>query len=157
MDKQIFIASDHAGYSAKSSLIDYLKGQDFEVVDLGADSEDRVDYPYYSKLMAQRIQSKGDALGVLICGSGIGICMAANRYAGVRAALSKTPVEARLARQHNNANVLCLDGRLSSHEDRVEVFKSWYEASFEGGRHLDRINMFTNLGEKIDLGESHDN
>ena len=156
MDKKIFIASDHAGYQAKSQLIDYLKGTDFQVVDLGADTDERTDYPLYSKLMAEQIQLDEDVLGILICGSGIGICMAANRYAGVRAALSKTPVEARLARQHNNANVLCLDGRLSSHEDRVEIFKSWYEASFEGGRHLDRINMFSDLGEKIDSGESRD-
>lgn len=156
MDKKIFIASDHAGYQAKSQLVDYLKGADFQVVDLGADTDERTDYPLYSKLMAEQIQLNEDVLGILICGSGIGICMAANRYAGVRAALSKTPVEARLARQHNNANVLCLDGRLSSHDDRVEIFKSWYEASFEGGRHLDRINMFSDLGEKIDSGESRD-
>ena len=156
MDKKIFIASDHAGFQAKSQLIDYLQSVDFEVIDLGADSDERTDYPLYSKKMAEQIQKDNEALGVLICGSGIGICMAANRYAGVRAALSKTPVEARLARQHNNANVLCLDGRLSSHEDRVEIFKSWYEASFEGGRHLDRINLFSGLGEKIDSGESRD-
>lgn len=154
MNKKIFIASDHAGFNAKSALISFLESQDYQIVDLGTNSEERVDYPKYSELMANAIQPDPEnTQGILICGSGIGICMAANKYAGIRAALCKSSVEARLARQHNNANVLCLDGRLSSDDSREDITKSWLEASFEGGRHLERVNMFTNLGTKINSGE----
>lgn len=154
MNKKLFIASDHAGFQAKSALILYLKSLGYEVTDLGTDSDERVDYPVFSKLMATQIQADPQsAQGILICGSGIGICMAANKFTEVRAALCKSAVESRLARQHNNANVLCLDGRLSSDDLRIEVTKGWLEASFEGGRHLDRVNMFTDLGTKINSGE----
>jgi len=144
---QVFIASDHAAYAEKEELIKKLSSS-FSVTDLGPESADRCNYSDFAITMAKKIQnSNSDTVGILLCGSGIGMSMAANRFKGVRAALCYTPVEAQLSREHNDANVLCVGARTHSQEEIEEIAKTWLKTEFEGGRHSDRIKIFDNLGE----------
>ena len=144
---KVSIASDHAGFKAKRIVLEILKDLRVHVDDFGTHSEDSVDYPEYAVKVAQRID-QGDAdLGILICGSGQGVCMTANKYIGVRAALVHDAKTAALTKQHNNSNILCLPGR--SLEDKPEVLKniliSWLETPFEGGRHERRVQKISSL------------
>lgn len=144
---KIFIASDHAAYKCKQALISELATH-YEVVDLGTNSEESAAYPIYAKKLSAEVMKDAQAKGILLCGSGIGVSMVANRFAGIRAALCRDTNDALLSRQHNDANVLCLGGRSSSMESINEIVKVWLQTKFEGGRHQERINLFNNLGEK---------
>jgi ribose 5-phosphate isomerase B len=144
---KISIGCDHAAFEEKEQLLGWLK-ETHEVSDCGTYSADRCDYPDFAKAVANQVTEESIS-GILICGSGIGISMAANRYAGVRAALCRTPHEAELSRQHNNANVLCLGARISSLEEMKNIVNAWFDAEFEEGRHTDRIVKFNDLGEKL--------
>lgn len=137
-DMKILIASDHAGYDLKEAL----KGSfsDFTWIDLGPDSKDSVDYPDYAHKLANALTEGQADLGVLICGSGIGISMAANRHKGVRAALCTNGLMARLSRQHNNANVLVLGERLTGIDVAKDCLDEFLKTEFEGGRHERRVN-----------------
>lgn len=144
---KIVIASDHAAYESKTKLIEYIKDR-FEVIDVGPYSEDRCNYPDYAiKLVKGVIEN--DTKGLLLCGSGIGVSIVANRYKGIRAALCRTVEEAKLSRQHNDANVLCLGGRINTQEEIKAMVDAWLETDFEEGRHSDRIAIFNELGESI--------
>lgn len=144
---KIFIASDHAAYKCKQALYQELATA-YEVVDLGTTTEESTHYPIYAKKVCAELLKDKNAKGILICGSGIGVSIVANRYKGIRAALCRDTQDAQLSRQHNDANVLCLGGRSSSQSTISEIVKVWLNTSFEGGRHQDRINMFNDLGEK---------
>ena len=144
---KISIGCDHAAFEEKEQLMSWLK-EKFEVSDCGTYSNERCDYPDYAKAVALEVV-KENRPGILICGSGIGISMAANRYAGVRAALCRTPKEAELSVQHNNANVLCLGARISSLDEMKAIVDAWFAAEFEEGRHVGRIAKFNELGEHI--------
>lgn len=144
--QKLVIASDHAAFKEKSELVSWLQGT-YQVIDLGTDSEDRVHYPIYAQKLAQHIQQNPDVLGILLCGSGIGVSMVANRFKGIRAALANEISDARLAREHNNANVLCLSGRKHEISHLKVLIQTWLEASFEGGRHQERLDLFNELGE----------
>ncbi len=136
----IAIASDHAGFALKAELRDWLGGLGHEVVDLGAHGLDSVDYPDYAAALAEAIREGRAAQGVLICGSGIGISIAANRHAGVRAALCHDQTSARLAREHNDANVIALGARLVGTEVAKDCVATFLATAFEGGeRHARRI------------------
>jgi len=150
---KIAIASDHAGYSLKQDLIAYLKELGHEVIDLGTNSEDSVDYPDFAKKMAEEITAKSGDRGILICGTGIGMSIAANKYNGVRAALCLFPEMAELSRKHNNANVLVLAGRLMGTELARWVVKKFLETDFEGGRHARRVKKIEE--NPLEQGESH--
>ena len=143
--QKIYLANDHAATEIKSEVIEFLKSHDFEVINLGTDSTDSVHYPEYASQLAKEVQSNND-LGILMCGSGIGVSMVANRFKGVRAALCKSVEEATLSKQHNNANVLCLGARVSTIEEIKAMIKVWLDTEFEGGRHQTRIDMFNDLG-----------
>lgn len=150
--QKIFIGSDHAAYDAKESLKEWFSSSDsqqFEIIDLGPDSAERCDYPDYASAVAREVQKDPKALGVLLCGSGIGVSMVANRYQKVRAAFCCTPEQAALTRQHNNANILCLGARVNSTQDHQKITRSWLDAEFEGGRHSKRVQLFNDLGEKV--------
>lgn len=139
------IASDHAGFSAKEKAIAILEALGHEPVDYGTHDESSVDYPDYAILVAQAV-AKGDyERGILICGSGQGMCMTANRIPGVRAALAWNPDIAGLSVQHNHANVLCLPGRYLSYDDIDAIITKWMNASFEGGRHEGRVSKIHSL------------
>jgi ribose 5-phosphate isomerase B len=134
------IASDHAGVDLKRHLCTYLDLKGIAYEDLGPHSADSVDYPDYAHPLASRVAAAPDTQrGILICGSGNGVCMTANKYATVRAALVWTAELATLARQHNNANVLCLPARFISTEEATACVDAFLSTNFEGGRHANRV------------------
>ena len=139
------IASDHAGFQAKIEVKKILESIGYLTIDFGTHSEDSVDYPDYAVLVAKAVSSGEYEKGILICGSGQGMCMTANKYSDVRAALVWNPELASLAVQHNNANVLCLPGRYLSPGDLKIKIESWFEADFEGGRHQNRVDKISKL------------
>jgi len=135
----IAIASDHAGYKLKTLILDASNSNGHTVADLGPNSDESVDYPDFAKLIASHLKNSPQELGVLICGSGQGIAMAANRYPHLRAALCRDVEDAKLARQHNNANVLVLGAKNTSKEDAMKIMTAFTESKFEGGRHEKRV------------------
>ena len=138
---EILIASDHAGYKLKKILIQELQGE-IKFDDLGPFSEDSVDYPDYARKLSKKIDLKKDLLGVLICGSGIGMSMVANRFKNVRAALCINNKMSMLARQHNNANILVLGSRLISEQEAIKCLLVFLKTNYEGGRHQARLDKF---------------
>ena len=138
---EILIASDHAGYKLKKMLIEELQGE-IKFEDLGTFSENSVDYPDYAKKLSKKIDLKKDLLGVLICGSGIGMSMVANRFKNVRAALCMNNKMSMLARQHNNANILVLGSRLISEQEAIKCLLVFLKTNYEGGRHQARLDKF---------------
>lgn len=142
---KVFIASDHAAFNEKQALIEKLKNK-LELIDLGTHSCESVNYPHFAFEIVKNVQNT-DHLGILLCGSGIGVSIAANRFKGIRAALCRDEEDARLCREHNNANVLCLAGRKTSVEQMVKMIEIFLATKFEAGRHQDRINLFDQLGE----------
>lgn len=135
----IVVGSDHAGFTLKETLKAALEGKGFEVLDVGTDSPESVDYPDFGHKLAAAIEGGAAARGVLVCGSGIGISMAANRHKGIRAANCTTPEMAKLARQHNDANVLALGERLVGEKVALECLDAFLDTAFEGGRHQARV------------------
>ena len=133
------IACDHAGYDLKCFLIKTLKNE-HQIIDVGTNSSQSVDYPDYSHLLANCIISKEAQVGIIICGSGNGISMAANKHSGIRAALCWDVEIAKLARQHNDANILSLPARFISKDSAKEIVKIFLEEEFEGGRHQRRVS-----------------
>lgn len=142
------IASDHAGYEAKEIVKKILDDSGHMPIDFGTHSADSVDYPDYAVLVSEKINSHEHDLGILICGSGQGMCMTANKYPNVRAALAYSPGSAKLTRQHNNANILCLPGRELDEDQLRDIVLNWLETDFEGGRHERRVNKIHSLTEK---------
>jgi ribose 5-phosphate isomerase B len=140
----IAVASDHAGYDLKSALKQELEAMGHQVVDLGTNSTDSVDYPDFGYAVALALREGKADRGVLVCGSGVGISIAANRYPEVRAALIHDPLGARLARQHNDANVICFGGRVIDAEAARECLRAFLDTQFEGGRHHARVEKLTN-------------
>ncbi len=142
---KIVIASDHAGYFLKEKIKDFLISEGYEVLDVGTNSAVSVDYPEYGFKAIEKIL-KGEAeRGILICGTGIGMSIVANRFPGIRAALCHEPFSAKMARLHNNANVLVLGGRLIGDGMAVEIVKTFLSTEFEGGRHERRLNLIEEL------------
>ena len=143
---RIAVGADHAGYGLKQALAEHLRGCGHDVTDCGTHSTDRVDYPDFGAAVGRAV-ARGDAdVGVCVCGSGNGIAMAANKIAGVRAALAYDVTSARLARAHGDANVLCLGERLTGAEVAREALDAWLAASFDGGRHEARVAKLDALG-----------
>jgi ribose 5-phosphate isomerase B len=136
---KFYVANDHAGFSIKSDVIKILKEKDCEIVDLGATSCERVDYPDFAHTLCEAVLKDNESFGILICGSGIGMSMAANRHKGIRAALCHDAYTAKMARAHNNANVLCFGERISGLGVIESMIDAWINESFEGGRHAARV------------------
>ncbi len=136
---KIAIGSDHAGFALKAKLITILEAEGYQVKDFGCYSEDSIDYPDYAHPVANEVEQDAAVLGVLICGSGNGISMTANKHQGIRCALCWTPEIASLARQHNDANILSLPARFISEELAIEILHAFLSAQFEGGRHATRV------------------
>jgi len=136
---RIAAGSDHAGFHLKEMLVEHLRGQGHEVVDLGTHSSDRVDYPDFGAAVGRAVAAGEVEVGMCICGSGIGIAIAANKVAGVRAATVHDVTSAHLAREHNDANVVCIGERLTGPEVAKEAIDAFLGATFEGGRHADRV------------------
>ena len=135
----VALGGDHAGFSYKAQLISFLEKEGIPVLDLGPFSDASVDYPDFAHPVAQAVEEGKAACGVLICGSGNGVAITANKHAGIRAALCWEKELAQLARSHNNANVLCIPARFVSNESAVEMLRVFLETAFEGGRHGNRV------------------
>jgi ribose 5-phosphate isomerase B len=145
---KIAAGADHGGYALKQAVVRRLRSQGHEVIYVGTDSgEASVDYPDYGHKVAAMVASGEVERGILACGTGLGICMTANRHAGVRAADCFTPYLAEMARRHNDANVLCMGGRILSEDEAWAITEVWLDTPFEGGRHERRV-------EHIDLEEA---
>ena len=137
---KISIGSDHAGYDLKIKVINYLTENGIELIDFGCNSTESVDYPDHVHPTIHSLIDKETNLSILICGSGNGVCMTANKWRDIRAALCWTEEITQLARQHNNANVLCIPARFVSEEVGLNIVKTFIETEFEGGRHEKRVN-----------------
>ena len=139
MPEVIPIGADHAGFPLKERLKVELARLGYQPLDVGAHSAESVDYPDCAHEVASRLEQGGAARGVLLCGTGLGMSYAANRHHGVRAAVAWAPEIARLAREHNDANVLVLPARFVSEDEGVEILRTWLDTRFEGGRHARRV------------------
>jgi RpiB/LacA/LacB family sugar-phosphate isomerase len=143
----IYIASDHAGFEVKNKVYSYLEELGHEVVDLGTDSQQSCHYPDFTKSLCEKIQSNPSCRGVLICGSGVGVSMTASRFSGIRAVLCHREDVAKLSREHNDSNVICLGARIVSLEENKRILDAWLKTKFAGGRHSLRLKLFNQLGE----------
>lgn len=143
---KIAAGADHAGFAVKQAVVRRLRAQGHEVVDVGtSDGETSVDYPDYAHTVADAVASGAAERGVLVCGTGLGMCMAANRHHGVRAADATTPHLAEMSRRHNDANVLCLGGRLLSEDEAWAITEVWMATPFDAGRHVHRVEEIDGL------------
>lgn len=144
---KVAIGSDHAGYDMKENIKKYLISQNVEVIDCGTHSDSSVDYPDYAKAVCTKILDKETTLGILVCGTGIGMSIAANKIHGVRAALCLYPTMAELSRKHNNANILVLGGRIMGTDIARWTVDAFIRTSFDGGRHQNRLDKIERMEE----------
>lgn len=148
MQKRIVIGSDHVGYPLKEYLKKLLTDMGWEVEDCGTNNRTRTDYPIFANKVAQKIISGEFEKGILICGSGIGMSISANKIHGIRAVVCSEPYSAVLSRKHNNTNVLCMGSRVVGEELAEMILKDWLAAEYEDGRHQKRLDMIKELEEK---------
>lgn len=142
---RIAVASDHGGFALKEIVKKHLQERGYEVLDLGTDSTESVDYPVYGKACGEAVAGGKADLGVVVCGTGIGISIAANKVKGVRCGLCTSVEMAKLTKQHNNANILALGGRTTAPDLALEITDAWLDTEFEGGRHERRTNMLDEM------------
>ena len=145
---RIAIGCDHGGIVLKPAVLEYLKANGYEVEDLGSYDNERVDYPVYAKKVAEKVASGEAQKGILLCGTGIGMSIAANKVKGIRAAVLSDEFSAAACSAHNDANILCLGGRVVSPEKAVKLVDLWLTTPFEGDRHVRRLAMITDLDER---------
>jgi len=145
---KICIGADHAGWSLKDLVASVLSKEGIEVVDVGTNGPDAVDYPIYAFRVAREVGFGRAERGILVCGSGIGMCIAANRVAGVRAVHGWEPFGVRMSRRHNDSNVLCLGSRFTGVDLALEIVREWIKEPFEGGRHKRRIDLIDSLANE---------
>lgn len=144
-----YIGADHAGIDIKAYVKELFEKRGHEVIDLGPNTKDRVDYPDFAAKVCENVLKEEGSKGILICGSGIGMSMAANKFDGIRAALCHNEYSAKMAREHNDANVICLGERVSGFGMVEAIVDSWNDSSFAGGRHegrVEKINAITKIG-----------
>lgn len=146
--KKIYIANDHAATQMKKDIVKYLEEKGYEVVNFGTDENASVDYPEYAKKVGEAVKSDENSLGILICGTGIGMSIAANKIKGVRAAAVSESYSARLTRMHNNANVICFGARVVGIEIAKTIVDAFVETQYEGERHARRVEMISKLEEQ---------
>lgn len=144
---RIALGADHAGYHAKEIVKQYLDAAGYTVDDLGTWSDESVDYPDFARAVAERVAAGDDQLGILACGTGIGMAITANKIPGIRAALAHDALTARMAREHNDANVLTLGGRVVGDAEAIDIVKTFLESRFAGGRHQRRIDKIAELDQ----------
>ena len=147
--EKIAIGSDHAGFGLKEDVLGLLKGHNIDIVDCGTNSVESVDYPDFGARVSELVSSGEVDRGILICGTGLGMSMVANKYPGVRAALCNDLFSAKMSRLHNDANILVLGGRVIGKDLAAEIVKVWLTTPFEGDRHLKRLQKIKNIEEKL--------
>jgi len=145
MRKTIAMAADHGGYELKNVLLDYLVRKGHAIINLGTDEPESVDYPDFAKACCEEVTSGRADFGILVCGTGVGISIAANKIKGIRCGLCPSKEIAALVKQHNNANVIALGGRFTSEEEAKKIVDAYMEAEFEGGRHQNRVDKIMAL------------
>ncbi|MDH3998558.1 MAG: ribose 5-phosphate isomerase B [Desulfuromonadales bacterium] len=145
----LVIGSDHGGLEFKQAIVDALKGRDIKVCDLGTDDETSVDYPDFGEKVAGAVSRGEAAQGILICGTGIGMSIVANKFPGVRAALATDEFMAQMAKEHNDANVLVLGGRVLTLEAALKMVDIWLDTAYEGGRHQRRLDKIAQLEANV--------
>ena len=145
----IWIGSDHGGSELKSQIVEYLTNKGIAVNDVGCHSEEIVRYPYYAALVAEAIVRKEASRGVLICSTGIGMSIIANRYRGIRASLCTSVHMGKMTRAHNDSNLLCLGGKITEGQDALEILDAWLETPFEGGRHQISLGLIRDAESAI--------
>ena len=141
----IIIGCDHAAYPLKEKVKEYLTGKGIDVEDVGTNSEKSVDYPDFGKKVASMVSNGNFKRGILICGTGIGMSMVANKFSHVRAALCTEPFSAEMSRRHNDSNILVMGGRMTGETLAIEIVRVWLETPFDGGRHQERLNQFDTI------------
>jgi len=146
---KIALGSDHAGFPLKEKIKEFLEKEGYEVIDLGTNSPNSTHYPIFAKAVAQSVISGEAQRGILICGTGIGMSITANKFPGIRAALCTNEYMARMSRLHNDSNVLCLGERVLGVELALSIVKVWLETPFEGGRHLKRVELISGLENEL--------
>ena len=146
----LYIGSDHAGYEFKTNLIEFLlkNFNDYNVFDCGPYSSESVDYPEYAEKVCRNVLENESSFGILICGTGIGMSIGANKIKGIRAALCNDMFSAKLSRQHNDANVLVMGARVIGFGVGTEIVNNFLSSKFEGGRHADRLNLISNIEKR---------
>ena len=137
--KKIFISSDHAGFKLKEAIKDFLISRNISIIDIGPMNENSVDYPDYAKRLSNRVKSKKSDIGILVCGSGTGMAMSANKIKGIRAAVCYNLKSTRLSRQHNDANIISIGSRLTKKNTALKLVSVFLKTRFEGGRHQRRV------------------
>ncbi|HAC0357703.1 TPA_asm: ribose 5-phosphate isomerase B [Listeria monocytogenes] len=147
---KIAIGNDHVGIELKPVIVAYLQDLGHEVADFGAFSNERTDYPEYGKKVAESVAAGKSDLGILICGSGVGISIAANKVNGIRAVVCSEPYSAKLSREHNNTNILAFGSRVVGAELAKMIVQNWLDAEFEGGRHAKRVEMIARIEDEND-------
>lgn len=148
MSMTVAIGSDHAGFTLKQSLASWLRDQGHQVMDVGTDSTDRVDYPGFGVAVATAVASGQASVGVAVCGSGQGICMAANKVPGIRAGVIRTVQDAIMTRRHNNANVACFGEQVTDPIEAIAALDAFLATGFDGGRHQARIDQLAELDRR---------
>ncbi len=146
---KIALGADHAGFELKEKIKEHLSSQGFAVQDHGTRSTDSVDYPDFAQAASDTVVMGNADLGILVCGSGIGMAMAANKIPGIRAANVHTEAEAQLSREHNNANVLALGSRMLDENTALRIVDRWLKSSFAGGRHQRRVDKISEIETRV--------
>ena len=142
---KVAIGNDHGGYVLRETVFEFLKERGYEYIDFGTDKEESVDYPEYGKKVAKAVASKQADVGILICGTGIGIGISANKVKGIRCAIVHNAFTAEMTKRHNNANVIAFGGRVIDKETTKEILKAYFDAEYEGGRHQLRIDKIAEI------------
>ncbi|MBR6618981.1 MAG: ribose 5-phosphate isomerase B [Clostridia bacterium] len=143
--KKIAIGCDHVGYELKPIIVEHLKTRGIEVVDYGTNDVERTDYPVYGRSVAEAVAEKNVDGGILICGTGVGISIVANKIKGIRAVVCSEPYSAKLSKEHNDTNILALGARVIGSEMAKMIVDAWLDAEFEGGRHKARVSMIESV------------
>ncbi|MDH3711763.1 MAG: ribose 5-phosphate isomerase B [Cyclobacteriaceae bacterium] len=152
-DNRILIANDHGGYEAKEKIAEHLRKKGFEVIDMGSDSQEIVRYPNYVKKVAAPISAGDYNKGILICSTGIGMSIAANKYKGVRAAVVGSHYEAKMTRQHNDSNILCLGGKTKGIFELIDYVDTWLENDYIGDRHTISLGIIEDIENELGIKE----
>jgi ribose 5-phosphate isomerase B len=153
-NKKIMIGNDHGGFDLKISLVKHLKEKGYEIIDAGSNSGEIVRYPYYASMISNAVSSKEVPRGILICSTGIGMSIIANKYKDVRAALCSTTYQGKMTSAHNNSNILCLGGRCIGVFEAIDIVDAWLETEYEGGRHDISLKLIEDAERTNLSGES---
>ena len=146
--RKIVVGCDHAGFELKNFIVSKLRDGKYEIVDVGTNSSERVDYPLFGRDAAEKVAAGECDLGILFCGSGVGMSLTANKVRGIRAVVCTEPLSAKFSRMHNNSNVLCLGERLIGKDMAWEIVTTWLATGFEGGRHERRVNLIEPVADR---------